>query len=365
MNKINQYLVPASLAALVFALLGGLWLVWQTIEESRALERHNRELQASLEASRIRVANFCEYPTDVLCRTDERSGLVAGALPGEFAGLPAEEHQLPVPAVEIIPARKDSPALAIEHVEKTAKAQAEVQAQALPPAKAPELPISVEETPADAMKTTTPAEEKLAAATETPTMPAAPSAPAPAAAVETETILDKASKADTPAPADAVLPDAKLDYRHEIAGKLAPEPIAPEEEKAAEPAAVLEKSGVPEKQDAPAAVQLPKVKKSAEPAKKTWSRVELDGDIFVFTLTGSGPSLPVKGSLLSSPMRYELQLKGHWEIRQHPGISHRLVERVSTKHAKGDTIVTFHLKAKPYRSSLHRPDERTVSVRIR
>ena len=355
MNKINQYLVPASLAALVFALLGGLWLVWQTIEESRALERHNRELQASLEASRIRVANFCEYPTDALCRTDERSGLVAGALPGEFAVLPAEEHQLPVPAVEIIPARKDSPALAIEHVEKTAKAQAEVQAQALPPAKVPELPISVEATPADAMKTAESADEKLAA----------PSAPAPAAAVETETILDKAPKADTPAPADAVLPDAKPDYRHEIAGKLAPEPIAPEEEKAAEPAAVLEKAVEPEKKDAPAAVQLPKVKKLAEPAKKTWSRVELDGDIFVFTLTGSGPSLTVKGSLLSSPMRYELQLKGNWEIRQHPGISHRLVERVSTKHAKGDSIVTFHLKAKPYRCSLHRPDERTISVRIR
>ena len=348
MNKINQYLVPASLAALLFALLGGLWLVWQTIEESRALERHNRELQASLEASRIRVANFCEYPTDVLCRMDERSGLVAGALPGELSGIPAvEEKQLPVPAIEIIPERNASPSLALENVEKTAKAQAEVPAQVTPAVKTPEVPAPVEVTPA-------PVEEKKVE-------PAPEAAPVPSEAVQPEeekkTAPQKQDEAPAPAPAPAAAGETP-EYRHEITGRISPEPPAQDKVKDAAPAVI-------EKKEAPAEKARPAVKKSAEAPKKTWSRVELDGDIFVFTLTGSGPSLPAKGRLRSSPWRYELTLSGNWEIRQHPAISHRLVSRMSTKTVKGETIVTFHLKSKPYRCSLHPQDGRTVSVRIR
>jgi hypothetical protein len=30
-----------------------------------------------------------------------------------------------------------------------------------------------------------------------------------------------------------------------------------------------------------------------------------------------------------------------------------------------DTVIVFQLKQKPYRCSLHRPDKRTVTVRIR
>lgn len=349
MNKINQYLIPASLAALLFALLGGLWLVWQTVEESRALERHNRELQASLEASRIRVANFCEYPTDVLCRMDERSGLVAGALPGELSGMPeAEGKQLPaVPAVEIIPERNDAPALAIEHVEKTAKAQAEVPAQVLPAVKETALPAPVEEKPVPVEK------NKAEPVTEAMPAPAEPAKP------EEEKTLTIEPQAEVPVPNPASAPaDEKPEYRHEIKGRLSPELPVKEEAKDVAPVVI-------EKKETPAEKPKPEAKKAAEAPKKTWSRTELDGGIFVFTLTGSGPSLPARGALLSSPWRYELRLSGNWEIRQHSGISHRLVSRMSTRYAEGETVVTFHLKSKPYRCSLHRPDERTASVRIR
>lgn len=80
MNKPFQYLIIGSIAALLCAIVGALWLVWHSLQESRTLERQNRELQASLEASRIRVENFCEYPADVLCKVDGRTGSVAGVM---------------------------------------------------------------------------------------------------------------------------------------------------------------------------------------------------------------------------------------------------------------------------------------------
>ena len=53
MNNTFRYLIYASLVSLAFAVLGGLWLVWHTIEEGRALERQNRELQASLDRKSV------------------------------------------------------------------------------------------------------------------------------------------------------------------------------------------------------------------------------------------------------------------------------------------------------------------------
>lgn len=362
MNKINQYLVPASLAALLFALLGGLWLVWQTIEESRSLERHNRELQASLEASRIRVANFCEYPTEALCRVDERSGLVSGVMPGELVGTPESgERHAPVPVMEIMPERNAASALAIEHAEKPEKAQEAIPPQALASDMIPELPAAAEEKTSFSAPQSSSAEEEKQASPQQESQPAssAPSSPAPDSETEAEKLHDRDSQAEVPA-SEASRPSVeKPKYGHEITGKLVPASPVLSEEKTAEPAVIIEKK------EAPADAPLPTVIKPAESPKKTWSRTDLDGNIFTFTLTGAGPSLPAQGTLLSSPWRYELRLSGRWEIRQHPDADHRLVGRISTGSDSGDTVVTFHLKNKPYRCSLHRPDERTVSIRIR
>lgn len=363
MNKLHQYLVPASLAALACALIGGLWLVWQTIEESRSLERHNRELQASLEASRIRVANFCEYPADVLCRTDERSGLVAGAMPGELAGMPDTENRpAPVPAAEIMRERNASPSLAIENVEKTAKAQAQIPAQALPAEKSPAIPAPADEKPEPVEKAASPAQSATLP-------PAAEEIAEPSKALSPASTADSRKESEGPSKPEAAAetPSAseERNYRHEISGKLSPVPPVRNKEDAAAPAAAANQAEIMEKKEASEKKALPRPQKATDAPKKTWSRVEIDGDIYAFALTGSGPSLPAKGVLRSSPWRYELRLSGNWEIRKHPAVEHRLVSRMSTKRAKGDTIVTFHLKSKPYRCSLHRPDSRSVSVRIR
>lgn len=384
MNKIYQYLLPVSLAALACALLGGGWLVWETVEESRALERHNRELQASLEASRIRVSNFCEYPQDVLCRVDERSGLVAGAMPGELADAmnsqDSKEH-MPALAESHIPASMSAPAVAIENVKDIARAQAEVPAQVIPPSSTPELPAlpSKDMSASSESGNSGPTQEKESAAKKplsedktpsrvppvldspaTAVLPSvAPTEDTPKAAL-TEEQKKKSTVLETTENEEASIPN----YRQEAAGLLnVPSPSEITEEISAKTAE--EQKVAPE----PPFSSAPKKPEAAEPKaqkpKNTWSRVDRDGDIFVFTITGAGPSLPAEGELLTGPMRYELKLPGSWDVRQFKNIRHRLVKRIHTKQAKGDTVLTFQLKSKPYRCSLHRVDDRTVVVRIR
>jgi len=380
MNKIYQYLLPVSLSALVCALLGGGWLVWETVEESRALARHNRELQASLEASRIRVSNFCEYPQDVLCRVDERSGLVAGAMPGDLADAMNSQDSreaMPVPAESLTPASTSAPAAAIENVQKIAKAQAEVPAQVMPvvsASKLPDLPYenisagSANGNTAQDMEKEHPAkkslpEEKASASAASPSIAVLPSEAqtdhAPKSAPEEEQ-KEKSTARETTVNEEA----SKPNYRQEATGQLSvPSPSEIKEEVAAKP--VDEQKAVPEPPLSSAPTKPEAVEPKAQKPKNTWSRVDNDGGIFVFTITGAGPSLPAEGELLTSPMRYELKLPGSWAVRQFQKIRHRLVKSIHTKQAKGNTVVTFQLKSKPYRCSLHRVDERTVSVRIR
>ena len=94
MNRLFTILVSASIAALVLAIGCGSWLFLQSWEEGKQLERQNRELKASLEASRIRLENFCEYPAEALCNIDEPQGSVSSAM----SGLSTPAPNLPEPA---------------------------------------------------------------------------------------------------------------------------------------------------------------------------------------------------------------------------------------------------------------------------
>jgi len=408
MNKTQQYIIHASLFALACALFGGLWLIWQTIEESRALERQNRELQASLEASRIRVENFCEYPTDVLCRVDERSGTVAGALPGELPGL-AELAGIPAPEVakkDDAPAPEASPAKALENVQKVAQAQAKISEPAREksapfpaPAVKPTAEKPVAAAPAkveEKNKARPGAENKKAVPVEKPeekaALPAEKKSPANAEAPAAQKETSKTSADVTPAPESkggtapnpaaelkstepakpaeqqesAPLPAAPA-YQQEFSGKLSDTLLNKEKAETAKPVPVAPKKDAPAvKPDAAKTVsKAASVGKQGVEPRSTWSRIDLDGEIFAFTLTGSGPSLNASGKLLASPWRYELTLDGLWSIRSHEVVPNRLVNSVKCSVRNGSTVVIFMLKKKPYKASLHRPDARTVSVRIR
>ena len=388
MNNTSRYLIYASLVSLAFAVLGGLWLVWHTIEEGRSLERQNRELQASLEASRIRVENFCEYPSDVLCRVDERSGTVAGALPGNLPGLD-ELVGTPAPKEEkvALPAPADvAPSKALENIQKVAQAQAEVEAKASKPASI------VEEKPAPLPEPEKAKEEKGEEPLALPQKeePVAPAAPAPVVSVaeeakpapevipvtKVEPVIEapaprkeelkeseakaEEAKENTPVPSAPIIPAESSpapSYTQEFSGKLSD--MLPEKPATAEPE--------PKKADSPAKKQAANITTTKQALEKrmSWSRVEQDGDIFVFTITGAGETLNAHGKLLPSPWRYELELDGIFDVRHHKGISNRLVKsmKVTTKNSK--TVIMFSLKAKPYKSSLHQIDARTLSVRIR
>ena len=107
MNKLFITLVGVSLTALLLAVGCGSWLFLQSWEEGKRLERQNRELMASLEASRIRLENFCEYPAEALCNLDEQRGSVSGAMSGlssmGSAASPQNDHAatLPEPSTAI------------------------------------------------------------------------------------------------------------------------------------------------------------------------------------------------------------------------------------------------------------------------
>ena len=383
MNNTFRYLVYASLASLLVAMLGGLWLVWHSIGESRELERRNRELQASLEASRIRVENFCEYPSDVLCRVDERSGTVAGALPGELPGLaeltgassqPETKKEADIPEA--------SPAKAVENVQKVAKAQASLAAPAEKEVPAPVSTPPVQEKPepaAPAGKQEAASADKAAPAAvqaeqtekgETPApekivRPSEPETPAPVTEQKEDGKTPPAPVQAEPAAPQAGSASALPSYTQEVSGKLTVEPVEalPSEAKPVPAEKPTDKRSA-EKADASQSVKKPSPQPPAA-TRSSWSRIDKDGDIFVFTLTGAGSSLKAEGALRSSPWRYELVLDGLFDVRPHPGIEDRLVRSVSSTARNGRTVIVFKLKGKPYKCSLHRQDERTVAVRIR
>ena len=104
MNKLFIALVGTSVTALVLAIGCGSWLFLKSWEEGKKLERQNQELKASLEASRIRIENFCEYPAEALCNIEEPRGSVSGAMSGIPHLAPVPEPQNATTNAETVPA---------------------------------------------------------------------------------------------------------------------------------------------------------------------------------------------------------------------------------------------------------------------
>jgi hypothetical protein len=73
MNKKILLMITGSLMLLLASGIAALWMLWTSWEESHHLAQVNRELRASLEASRVRLDNFCDYPAQVLCPTEEKN----------------------------------------------------------------------------------------------------------------------------------------------------------------------------------------------------------------------------------------------------------------------------------------------------
>lgn len=422
MNKTFHYLIAGSVAALLCAGGGGLWLVWQSIEQSHALERQNRELQASLEASRIRVENFCEYPVEALCRIDEKTGSVASAMADLVAPAPSALSETvdapralpspvtPEPLPSVLPTAEksgeSSDVTAPAESQQSEKKSETSSALVSQPAQVAESvlagsPISSATAGSDTATieevkntTTVPADTAIVPAEASVEQKTEPVSEVNIAETTTKTPEPDAAKEQTSSP-DTALPESTpiaLAFTQEVSGKLMLLPTETPADSASAEKSVSHTSlskaveNTPEShekatdQAAPTTTQAPTAKatsKAVEAArkesrssalpsvKKTWSRIEKDGEIFVFSISGEGSTLPAEGKLLSHPWRYELTLGGYWDVKKHDIPKNRLVQSLESRRAEGSTILTFRLSGKPYRCSLHRQDARTLSIRIR
>lgn len=146
MNKFLTTLIAASLAALVLAVGCGAWLFWQSWEETKRLERQNRELQATLEASRIRLDNFCEYPMEALCDVPADTGSVLSSMSNLHEALP-EPSFPPAAQAEKQDTKKDVQNGAIEISGRLSGASAPIPQEKSPqePAPSAAAPVPVQE----------------------------------------------------------------------------------------------------------------------------------------------------------------------------------------------------------------------------
>lgn len=336
MNKLLTTLIAASLAALLLAVGCGAWLFWQSWEEGRRLERENRELLASLEASRIRLDNFCEYPMDALCDVDGNRGTVSEAMSSlpEPPAVPSAPQAAPVEKKAVPEEKAPAPALS----EKSEKKEDAPEGSHVFSGKISDKgPVrKAEEKKPDAGK----------------------------AEVQKEKVQN------TPASAAAAAPKEKA---HPAGSGASPEvQSAPAREHAAK-ASSPEKAeaSLPLKQNSPpaeaAAIAPEKKKESADPKKapkKTWSSVTRNADSLIFRLAGAGDSLKAQGELRETPLCYEVTLEGSWKINSRV-VKTRLVEDMKTEFRQGNTIIIFSLAQKPAQCSVEQEDARTIAVRIR
>ena len=318
MNKLLVTLIAASLSALLLAVGCGAWLFWQSWEEGKRLERQNRELQASLEASRIRLDNFCEYPMEALCDVDGPRGTVSDAMaplpapatPQVFpaAGRPAEQ---PVPAASSAKKKTLPPADAGPQQESAASGKTPAEESA-PPLRAA-LPSA-----AEAQKNGTQARNGRPA----PSVPASDADATPSS--------DKTKKAPDSSEAPKV-PDTEAAEIAPPSGKSTGE-IS--EEKAAD----------------------------ATP-KKTWTTVERRAGSLTFRIAGAGPSLTGQGAVHEQPLRCEVTLPGLWNIAPRK-VNTSLVQGMDTAFRNGDTVLTFPLAERPTLCEVSQEDARTIAIRL-
>ena len=400
-------LLASACASLLLA--AGGWLVfqlWQSWEDGRQLERQNRELQASLEASRIRIENYCEYPMEALCPVDSTAGRQAAHPP--LAGEAALPEPPPAPRQEGVgnaaplpvtaPAQgRDAAAAPGRNMPKAeegknsgeaaaAKAQPEVQAEQKgqpaverqpSPARqaagqepvlsghgavaAPEqnMPGAEEgknsgEAAAAKAQPEVQAEQKGQSAVErqpTPAHQAAGQEPAPSGQ----------GAAAAPAQKSSALSGIEITGNAIAAGvaSLARAPLPDAASLSKGSAAAQESEPLPSVEKEPLDVQ-----EQAPPPKqlrKTWTSLETRGNLLIVHIAGEGTELHASGML--EGRRYEVTLEGLWKL--HARFADKLNVKVTDIfYRDGNTVLAFSLYRQPRICRVRREDGRTIAIEI-
>lgn len=307
----NDALLTASLLALVCAGTVTLGLLWNSWEDRQALERRNRELQASLEASRIRLENFCEYPTGALCDVDTPQGRLSDIM----------DTALPEPGPVSAP---------VHAIPETSSPSASGLPSPLP-----------ETAPGEGQAAPVPSGNTL----ESSAMAAVSQSPVAAQHTKTETSSPVSAQAPAPESAQAAVPsEAAATPRSASSAEPAP---------AAQPQTSLTDI-LKERQET-----LP-----PGPTKRTWTNVRQTNDRFTLTIAGEGRTLNASGELLETPPRYVVVLDGLWRLKE-PAVKNNTILALQKTFTQDRTLLTFFLKRVPEAASLTRQDERTLTIDIR
>lgn len=340
MNKGYKGIILASLAALSVAGAGTVWLLWQSWEEGLRLERQNRELRASLEASRIRLENFCEYPAEALCPAD-----------GSTAGRPVSSESLLEVMSPDLPSPPSAPATAAVPVPSAVQAGAQAE----------DGPVlsAAEPTPlAPAPRPVTPSTE-TAETVQPPSLAPLPEESAlsvqgngvPVSAVHMPRTHEEPTPMVSEGPEEAMPPATGL------------HPSTPPI-----PTPALRTDALPQEAEpssaADATAPLPLASPGISlPAKKTWSNLDYKGRILVLNLSGEGDTLSATENALT-PERYEVRLLGRYTVKKlFP--EHGVVKSIHTETLDGDTVIVFDLKRTASSTAIRHIDERTVAIEIR
>lgn len=324
MNKLLTTLIAASLAALLLAVGCGAWLFWQSWEDGRRLERENRELLASLEASRIRLDNFCEYPMDALCDVDGNRGTVSEAMSlPEPPAVPSAPQASPVEKKAV----PDEKAPALSEKKKDAPEGSHVFSGKI----SDNRPVrKAEEKKPDVRKAEVQKEKEQKAPASAQAMPREKTQPADSAGASPEV-------QNAPAREDAAKPSSPATAS--LTQKQTPPPTE-------------------------AATAAPEKKQESTTPKKTWSSMTRSSGSLLFRLAGAGNSLKAQGELRETPLCYEVTLEGSWKITSRV-VKTRLVKDMKTEFRRGNTVIIFSLAQKPAQCSVEQEDARTIAVRIR
>ncbi len=423
MNKIPVILASACAFLLMAAGAGLVFMLWQSWEDGRHLEKQNRELQASLEASRIRIENYCEYPAEALCPVDSTAGRQTRS-----AYLPEEMASALEPS-------------AVRHPEKAERMEAVADADSnqgpLPPAAqaAPESRPSAEgqplpavspdagnpapdeggDVPASAEKAeeqdAVPAEER----NQSSLPPAAQAAPESRPSAEGQPLPAVSPDAGNPAPdegGDVRASAEKAEGQDAVPAEDSNQSSLPPEGRGtdsrtgaesmdaasaaeAQPEALLasqeqaqqKNNGSPEDtsfsssseqnvqrtaedSENPAAAVISKAdeypdaaEETADPKKwkKTWSSVTMQGDMLLLRIAGEGEELNAKGTLADNC--YEVLLEGLWKINFRLQ-NQAKVKAFGVRHRDGNTILAFSLGSMPSVCRVRNEDRRTIAIEI-
>ena len=364
----RSIVVLASVSAALLAAAVGivLLLLWQSWEDGRRMEQRNRELQASLEASRIRVENFCEYPMEALCPVDTQGGRSGAVLPPADIPMPSDPAQGPLPMKSAPGQTSPSAGLPAEmpdHGDNAFSGQLPPVPDSRPNTE--EQEVSAEQ-PGNADQSGIPA---LSYARQDIPGENIPEREVPSTPVQTTDTGSQTAPSEQNTPSASLPQPAEQDGSPAVPPPAASDahdadtaPVPPAEPKPQEPQQIPIIQTAPQDAPPPAGENASAEPPAQERPRRTWTTLDQGKDGMLFRIAGAGDALRARGDLL--PGKYVVTIEGAWNIVQRMP-STPCVQGMLRSYAEGNTVLEFPLRRPPETCRVLQENERTIAIEIR